>query len=470
VAIRFGTSGWRAVIGEDFTFDRLSLVVQAIANILRKEGPLSRGVVVGYDTRFLSKEFAEEASRVLSARRIPVFLASRDVPTPCISFTILHRKSLGGINISASHNPPEYNGIKFSPAYGGPAGVLVTTKIEKEIQKLLSNGKTRPPQESTSAKIHSFDPAPPYLAHLASLLRTRVLKKARLTFVVDCLNGTSRGYLDHFLKDHAGRISVLRNTLDPTFGGKRPDPVGENLSGLIREVRKTKAHLGLATDGDADRFGIVDRGGYFISPNDVISLLLEYLIETRPRAAKVARSLATTHRLDCIAEAHGMEVVETPVGFKYLGEILAGGECLLGAEESAGLSIQHHIPEKDGILACLLVAEMVASRRKSLREMLKHLARTYGPFYSTRIDLTLTESRKAKLLSHLAKETPDALGRFKILRCSRLDGFKFYLEKEGWVLLRPSGTEPLVRCYVEARSRKDLLSIQKGAETLLRKI
>ncbi|MBI4436658.1 MAG: phosphoglucomutase/phosphomannomutase family protein [Candidatus Omnitrophica bacterium] len=467
--IRFGTSGWRAIIAEEFTFDRLSLVVQAIANTLRKEGSLSKGIVVGYDTRFLSREFAEEAARVLSANKIPVFLSRRDVPTPCISFNILHRKTLGGINISASHNPAEYGGIKFSPAHGGPAGVEVTHKIEEEIQALVSpDGKERA-KEGKPAKIHPIDPAPPYLRHLASMLHVQELRKARLQVVVDCFNGTSRGYLDRFLRPYAGGLHLLRTTLDPTFGGRRPDPAGENLSGLIREVRKRRAHVGLATDGDADRFGIIDRGGHFIPPNDVISLVLEYLIETRPRATYVARSLATTHRVDLIAKHHGMEVVETPVGFKYIGEILSKGNCLLGAEESAGFSIQHHLPEKDGILATLLVAEMVACRRKSLREMLKALDKTYGPFYSTRIDLALAESSKRNLLRQLEEGAPGRLGKVKVLKCGRRDGFKFYLEKESWVLLRPSGTEPLLRVYLEARSRKDLVHLKMATERLIRK-
>ena len=236
----------------------------------------------------------------------------------------------------------------------------------------------------------------------------------------------------------------------------------------MQEVRRRKADLGLATDGDADRFGIVDRGGYFIGPNDVISLLLDYLIETRPRARYVARSLATTHRVDVIAERHGMEVVETPVGFKYLGEVFSRGNCLLAAEESAGLTIQRHVPEKDGILATLLVAEMVAVRKKSLREMLKSLTKTVGTFYWVRYDLDLTESSKTKLLSRLKKNVPDRIGRFKVLRQSRMDGFKFYLDKESWIAIRPSGTEPLVRLYIEARSKKDFEALAQASKRLIR--
>lgn len=470
MAIRFGTSGWRAIIGEEFTFERFSVVVQAIANTLRKGKGASRGVVVGYDTRFLSKEFADEAASVLSQNRIPVYLTNRDTPTPCIAFTILNRHAIGGINVSASHNPPEYGGIKFSPSHGGPAGVEVTGKIEEEIRRVMANGRRGSGSPKKSAKISSFDPAPPYLAHLASLLDTKTLKKAKLRVVVDCLNGTSRGYLDRFLKGRAKEITLLRDQRDPTFGGKRPDPSEENLTGLMQTVRRTKADLGLATDGDADRFGIVDRDGRFISPNDVISLVFEYLIETRPHAPYVARSLATTHRLDLIARAHGMERIETPVGFKYIGGVLAQGRCLLGAEESAGLSIRSHVPEKDGILACLLVAEMVARRKRSLRDMLKALDRKYGPFHSTRIDLALAESSKKTLLANLEKDPPERLGVRKVLKCARLDGFKLYLEKESWALLRPSGTEPLVRVYLEARSGKELVALRKAAERLIRRL
>ncbi len=469
MAIRFGTSGWRAVIAEEFTFARLALVVQAIANTLKQDGAVKRGVVVGYDTRFLSDAFAKEAAEVLASNGIPVLLSRRDVPTPCVAFTILRRKTLGGINLSASHNPPEYGGIKFSSSYGGPAGIEITRRIEEEIQKLLR--KKHPFNGSQHSKqIHDIDPAPPYLKHLAFLIDLKTLKRANLRLIVDCLNGTSRDYLDRFLKPVTAELTVLRNTLDPTFGGKRPDPVGENLSGLIREVRRRRADLGLATDGDADRFGIVDRNGLFIPPNDVISLLLEYLIETRPRAPLVARTLATTHRVDAIASAHGLEVEETPVGFKYIGEILSGGKCLLGAEESAGLSIQHHVPEKDGILACLLVAEMVASRRKSLREMMRSLNRKYGPFYSLRRDLALSPESKKRFLSHLAKEKIRRFGPFPVLRQGRMDGFKFYLEKENWILLRPSGTEPLIRLYIEGRSQKHVAELKRASERLIRRL
>ncbi len=456
-------------MADEFTFDRLALVVQAIANTLKENGSLSGGVVVGYDTRFLSRAFAEKAAEVLSSNQIPVFLASRDVPTPCISFAILHRKALGGINLSASHNPPEYGGIKFSPAYGGPAGVHVTKRIEAEIQKLLDGGKGLSRTASPSQVI-SFDPAPPYLRQLRSTIDVKALRKAKLNIVVDCLNGTSRGYLDRFLQPYTKKMEVLRATLDPMFGGKRPDPVKENLSGLIQRVQKGRAALGLATDLDADRFGIVDRGGYFIPPNDVLSLVLDYLIETRPRALSVARSLATTHRMDAIAKHHGLEVFETPVGFKYIGEILSKGECLLGGEESAGLSIRGHVPEKDGILACLLVAEMVARRRKSLREMMKTLTKRYGPFYATRLDLALTPSSKEKLLGRLASDSPDRIGLSRVSRCARTDGFKFYLERESWVLLRPSGTEPLIRVYLEGRSQKEVASLKKATEQLIRRL
>lgn len=466
MTIRFGTSGWRAIIADAFTFDRLGIVVQAIANVLRKENSPSRGIVVGYDTRFLSKAFAEEAARILAANRIPVFLAHRDVPTPCISFSILHRNALGAINISASHNPPEYGGIKFSSSYGGPAGMEVTGKIEEEIRKIQSRRKPFL-KNGKGAKISLFDPAPFYLSHLNRILHTRLLKRARLTVVVDCLNGTSRGYLDRFLKNKTSHLYLLRSTLDPTFGGRRPDPAKENLLGLLREVRRRKADLGLATDGDADRFGIVDRGGIFIPPNDVISLVFDYLIETRPLKRSVARTVATTHRLDAIARRHGMDVVETPVGFKYIGEALSRGGCLLGAEESAGLSIAHHVPEKDGILATLLVAEMVAIRRKSLREMLKRLNRTYGAFYSSRTDLSLSGPSKERLLSRLQKNPPDRMGGFKVVNVGRMDGFKFYLEKENWILLRPSGTEPLVRVYLESRSQKTLTKLKQIVERLI---
>ena len=467
MTIRFGTSGWRALLAEEFTFDRLALVVQAIADDLREQGLTGQQVAIGYDTRFLSKAFAHEAARILSLNQIRVLLADRDVPTPCLSFTILNRKLAGGLNLTASHNPPEYAGIKFSPASGGQASVEVTRRIEAKIHALQEQ-RWQVPKGKHDDAIERFDPAPEYRRHLTRLIRLRVIRKARLRVVVDCLGGTSRGYLDRLLKGVAASVDVLRQQPDPTFGWRRPEPVRENLSQLMQTVRRRRAHLGLATDGDADRFGVVDGDGTFVSPNDALGIAFEYLIETRGKAPVVARSVSTTRLLDAIASRNGIRVEQTPVGFKYLGEIISRGDCLLAGEESAGLSIQHHLPEKDGILACLLMAEIAAARRRSFKEMLKKLFKTYGSYYSTRIDLELETETKEAFLNQLKEEVPQAIGPFKVEREERLDGHKYELGNGRWLLLRPSGTEPLIRVYMETQAKKELGLLKQETEKFIR--
>ena len=466
MTIRFGTSGWRARLAEEFTFDRLALVVQAIAEDLLQQGLGDRPVAVGYDTRFLSKAFAEEAARILSFNRLKVLLADRDVPTPCLSFTILDRKLAGGVNLTASHNPPEDAGIKFSPETGGQASVEITKRIEARI-RALQNDHWQVPQGKDEKRIEVFDPAPAYRKRLSKLIRLHVIRKAHLRVVVDCLGGTSRDYLDRVLRPAVSSLEVLRDRPDPTFGWRRPEPSRGNLSQLMQTVRRKRAHLGLATDGDADRFGIVDRDGAFVSPNDAIALAFEYLIETRGKAKAVARSVSTTHLIDRIASRHGIQVLETPDGFKYLGEIIAKGDCLLAGEESAGLSIQGHLPEKDGILACLLLAEVAAYRRQSFRQMLKQLFKTYGSFYATRIDLDLDAATKEAFLQNLKEEGPRQIGPWKVEREQRLDGHKYFLGEGRWLLLRPSGTEPLIRVYMESQKKKELAVLKKETERFI---
>lgn len=481
-AIKFGTSGWRGIISDDFTFHNVRLVTEAIANYLHSEGIAKNGVVIGYDTRFLSKEFAITSYHILSQKGIPVWLTNRDTPTPVISYHIIKKKAGGGINFTASHNPPEYNGIKFSPSHGGPAEPEVTSKIEKEIDNLvnkldchvtsllaMTTGLSLRAIEKQSQKgtswhtIKPFNPAPQYLKHVKGLIRTDVLRKARLKVVIDCMHGTSRGYLDNLLKECGCSVKTLNTNLDPLFGGHRPEPAEENIIGLKNEVKGSGADIGLATDGDGDRFGIIDSDGTYITPNQVICLLFDYLVKTRnvrlggrPKMRNVARSVATTSMVDAIAQRHGIEVIETPVGFKFIGRLISEGDCIIGGEESGGLSIGGHLPEKDGILACLLVSEMVASVRRPIRDILKALYKEVGRFYGERLDIHLTQEAKDALLDRLNTNPPEKIAGTAVSRINRIDGFKFILIDGGWVLFRPSGTEPIVRIYLESSSSKKL--------------
>lgn len=428
--IRFGTSGWREIIGDEFTVENLSIVVQAIANYLKKQGGTKPGLIVGYDTRFMSDRFARIAADILAENNIPVFLTDRDTPTPVIAFHILKKKTLGAINITASHNLPQYNGIKFSTSYGGPASAEVTKEIEKEIEtaEKATEGK---------ASTNTFDPRPAYMKHLSKIVDMDAIKKLRIA--VDCMYGTSRGYLK-------GKI-VLHDTLNPNFGGSSPDPSEERL----KELKNAKAQLGLATDGDADRFGIIDKDGSYIPTNYILPLIFEHLLNTRKHSGGIVRSMPTTHLLDAIARKFDRKVYEVPVGFKYVGSTLVEKNAIMGCEESGGMTIFGHVPEKDGILACLLAAELVAYNKKPIVELIKEMWKRYGRFYNKRIDLRMKLEEKEALIFKLK------VSNYKTLPG---DNFKKDLPDGSWIMIRPSGTEPIVRCYLETTNPKKITPLE----------
>ncbi|MFQ5840127.1 MAG: phosphoglucomutase/phosphomannomutase family protein [Candidatus Methylomirabilales bacterium] len=468
--IHFGTSGWRGVIADEFTFAQVRIVIQAIADSLREDGLGRRGVVVGYDTRFLAEEFAREAVGVLAGNGIPVFWCIRDTPTPVLAYEITRRGAAGGINITASHNPPEYGGIKYSMANGGPAVPELTSRIERRANALLREPVVRTvslDRAEASGCLRRIDPRQAYLARLGELVDLAAIQRARLTLVIDPLYGTARDYLDALCRRAGCTVSTLHDWRDPLFGGGRPEPDGETLHELTRAVREEKAHLGLATDGDADRFGVVDADGQVIPPNQILALLLSHLITARGLTGGVARSVATSHFVDAVAARHGVEVFETPVGFKYIGELLTQGKIMLGGEESAGLTIRGHVPEKDGILACLLVAETVAmGGGQSLQAMVDRLKGEVGHFLTRRIDLKLTGEERRRMLEIFEMPPRQIAGR-AVRAVNRTDGMKLLLDDGSWLLLRPSGTEPLVRLYAEAPDEEGLKALEKAGREFL---
>ena len=468
-AMRFGTSGWRAVLAEEFTFANVRVVCQAIAAHLLQDGLGDRGVIVGYDGRFLGERFAQTAAEVVAGNGIPVQLCDRATPSPAVAFHVLQRRLAGGITISASHNPAEYNGVKFTPAWGGPALPETTAAIEQRADALVATGVVSAvPWEraQTEGLGHRFDPRPDYLAALERLVDLAAVRGARLTIVADPMYGAARGYLDDALRRAGVRVTVLHDRRDPYFGGRRPDPTAAALAELGETVQREGAALGLATDGDADRFGIVDRDGTPVEANLILALLLDYLAESRRWTGAVARSVATTQLIDRVAAARGLRVVETPVGFKYLGDLLARGEVLMGGEESAGLAIAQHVPDKDGILACLLVAEMVARTGQSLTHLLAGLFRRVGRLYAAREDVPLTETLRARLVAVMA-DPPPSFASARVVRVNRLDGCKLVLADGAWFLFRPSGTEPLVRCYAEGESPARVAALLEAGKNLV---
>src|SRR5574337_232749 len=426
-AITFGTSGWRGIIAEDFTFAGVRAVSQAIGEYVTAQGPGTQGrsVVVGYDTRFLSEAFAAEAAKTLAAQGIRVFLTERDAPTPVVAYEIIRRQTAGGIIVTASHNPPEWSGIKFSAAWGGPALPAATKQIETRANAILAARGVSPasamsPGEAAASRlIEPIDPRESYLERLRALVDLPTLRRARLKVVVDPLYGSARDYLDRLLLEAGCEVVILHDWRDPYFGGRSPEPSAEGLRDLASRVVATGAHLGLATDGDADRFGLVDADGSFLEPNYFLGLLLSHLVRARGWTGGVARSVATSHLVDAVARHFKIPVFETPVGFKYIGELIAEDKVVLGGEESAGLSVKGHVPEKDGILACLLAAELVASHGGGrLTDLLGALYAEVGTIVTKRLNYHLPSGAVERLRAKL-EDPPKRLADRAVIQVNR---------------------------------------------------
>jgi phosphoglucomutase len=462
--IKFGTSGWRAVMAEEFTFANVRRAVTGIARYVAAQKNSGARVIVGRDPRFLGETFCSMAAEILSAHGITPLMVAEPAPTPAFAYAVVQTRADGVINFTASHNPPEYNGIKFSTPDGCPALPEVTRKIEAEIQAgdvagafplvdLRANG-TAP---------ESLDVKPAYMKRLGEIVDLEVIRKANLNVCVDPMWGSARGYSDGLLRDAGVTVATVHDYRDVLFGGHAPEPDDLLLEDLRQEMRTTGAHIGIATDGDADRFGIVDADGTFLQPNYVIALLFDYLVESRGWKNGVAKSVATTNLINAIAKARGVELFETPVGFKYIGELIMQDKIAIGGEESAGLSIRHHVPEKDGLLAGLLCCEMVARRGKSLGEQLKALCNQVGSYYPQRQNFRLTPEVKEKFTEKLRFDPQEFCGR-GVSEVGRKDGLKLVFEDGSWVCYRLSGTEPVVRVYSEARSERGLEKLSEAAK------
>jgi len=456
--IKFGTSGWRGLIAEDFTFATVRLAMHAISEHVKSKAPHPT-VLVGYDTRFYSEEFSALAVRILQEHGIKTLLCDTFTPTPAVAYEIQRLKLDGAINFTASHNPAQYHGLKFSGADAGPALPEVTKDIEARAAKIVSghggNPYAEPDHDDKPPKAalgESVNLRANYLERINELVRFDVIREAYLSIAVDALHGCGAGYLDKVLVDHGVRVKAIRTDRDCLFEGSGPDVSEENLAKLSKTVKDSGANVGLATDGDADRFGIVDSDGTWIQPNLILALVYDYLVETRGWNMPAARSVASTQMVDAVAKSHGQITFQTPVGFKYIGQLIREDKIALGGEESAGLTIRGHVPEKDGILATLLVAEMTAARRASIREQLRATFKKLGrEFHPVRENLHLSDEQKANTIKKVAVDASTLLGR-KVVSVDRTDGAKFVFEDGSWMLVRLSGTEPIVRLYVEAES------------------
>lgn len=465
--LRFSTSGWRGILGDEFTHDRVRALTVAIAEHLRANGDAERGVVIGYDTRFMGADFARFTANTLASAGIRSFLCTQDCPTPAIVHAQLQRQAAGAFNFTASHNPHMYNGIKYYSDWGGQALPNEMDPIVARANAALVAAERSHPTAAVEGRIERIDPRDDYLDHLQSLIDLPAIAASGLGVAINSLYGTSRHYLAGILENAGVPVTAVHQQIDPYFGGLPPDPIPKNMADFVELVQATaQLDLGLATDGDADRYGIVDRDGTYVEPNYILALLYDYLIRRKGRTGGVARSAASSHLIDAVAHHHGMEVYETPVGFKWIGDHIVHGRILIGGEESAGLSVAGHLPEKDGILACLLVAEMVAVEGVSLKELLHDLYARVGRFYSRRQDLQLTPSLQRSIRQHL-DDPPTTLAGRKVVERVNTEGCKLILEDGSWVLFRHSSTEPVVRICAEAASEDALRAVMKGATHLI---
>jgi alpha-D-glucose phosphate-specific phosphoglucomutase len=473
-SIKFGTSGWRDIIARDFTFENVRVATQGIADYLNAElrnpSAAIHGrkpvLILGHDARFLGREFSLAAAEVLAANGITSLLCDHATPTPVISHTIRHLKAIGGINMTASHNPAEYQGLKFSTSNGAPATPEVTNQIEANIAKLQAAHWIFNAVQFGTFTCKEINPHAEYFKALKKFIKFDVIKKAKMKIAVELMYGTGRGYLDTLLEKCGVKITRFHDENNPLFGGIHPEPNAHGMEGVSKLVRSGKAQMGLGVDGDADRFGIVDKDGTWLTPNQILALALYHLKKNRGWTGAVVRTVPTSHQVDAVAKLLGVKVYETPVGFKYIGALMESEPIIVGGEESGGLSVKGHVPEKDGILACLLMAELVATEKKSLGQILKELAKQIGEFYSDRINIPIQPESKAAIMAKLGGGLQN-IGAFKVEKFITTDGYKFLLPNNEWVAFRASGTEPLFRCYIEAKSKVNLKKLDAACRQLL---
>ncbi|MCS7248795.1 MAG: phosphoglucomutase/phosphomannomutase family protein [Anaerolineales bacterium] len=465
--IHFGTDGWRAVISDTFTFHNLRNVAQAIADAIASgswenglEGfsiPNKNTVVVGFDTRFLSDRYAADVARVLAANGFTVYLAQSDAPTPAISYAVRHLGAIAGVMITASHNAPRYNGVKLKAYYGGSA----TAEQCRRVEVFLNHNEERARGPNLmdfelarqSGLIQRFNPIPAYGEHLRTLIDFDAIGENPQRVVVDSMYGSGRGVIKGFLQGSGCEVQEIRGEMNPGFGGIHPEPIRKHLGALAGAISTHMGNFGLATDGDADRIGAMDEEGRFVDPHKIMALALKYLVEERGWRGAVVRTVSTTSMIDRLARNYGLKVYETPVGFNHIAEYMLKEDILIGGEESGGMSIRGHIPEGDGILMGLLLIEIVAKSRRSLAELVDQLLKEVGPSYYDRLDLALNRPlSKERMKQALLGSAPAQIGGVAVVDVRSVDGIKYVLEDDSWLLIRPSGTEPVLRVYAEGRS------------------
>jgi phosphomannomutase len=480
MTIHFGTDGWRAVISDSFTFENVRLVAQAIADAVDSGSwtngtifdtpPEPHTMVVGYDTRFLSDRYALEVARVLAANDYTVYLAQSDAPTPVISYAVKNLKAIGGVMITASHNAPRYNGIKLKSALGNSALPEQCRRVEVYLNDNEERGRGPNLIEYEHARdqglIRKFNPIPAYYEHVRKLIDFDLIAENPQKFVIDSMYGSGRGVIRGILQGSGCEIQEIRGEMNPGFGGVHPEPIAKYLTPLAGAIGTGMGNFGLATDGDADRIGAMDERGNFVDPHKIMALALRHLVEKRGMTGAVVRTVSTTRMIDRLAKQYGLKLYETPVGFNHIAEYMMKEDVLIGGEESGGISFKGHIPEGDGPIMGLLLVEMVAAAKTSLYEMVEDLQKSVGPVVYERTDLRLKSPvAKDKMVQKLQDDAPQSIGGEKVVEVSVKDGVKYILADDSWLLIRPSGTEPVLRVYAEGRSEgmmKALLNYGEG--------
>jgi phosphomannomutase len=445
--IKFGTDGWRGVIAEDYTYENVRTVAHAIARYVVRGANPERGILVGYDTRFGSENFARVAAEAISATGTPVWLAAHAAPTPALSLMVRSRGASGGIQITASHNPYRWNGIKFKASYGSSASPTIVAQIEVELAKVLRDGV--PPLPPRKELIKSFEIHEPYLETIEKLVDWDRLRASKFRYVIDPMHGAGRGLLRELFRRHGIETDEIRGTRDPLFGGVNPEPIEPHVEALRQAVRKGRYDAGFALDGDADRIGAIDRDGNFVTPHQIFSILLWHLAGTRQLTGEVAKTFSTTKMIDKIAAKFGRKVWETPIGFKYICDRMLEGDILLGGEESGGIGTKLYLPERDATVNALLLAEVMAWHGKHLGELVAMLQGEFGEHHYGRVDLTLKSGQAERALAHFAGVKLNRFLDWPIARRENLDGIKIFLGDIGWVMVRASGTEHMLRVYSE---------------------
>jgi alpha-D-glucose phosphate-specific phosphoglucomutase len=457
MSIRFGTDGWRAVISDTFTFNNLRLVAQAIADYVRNEGANGPDpeVIIGFDTRFLSDRYATEVARVMAGNGIVAWLTRADAPTPAISYSVVEKEAAAGIMITASHNPPRYNGIKLKAYYGGAASPHQARRVEHYLEEAEAQGRGPNLMDYRLALeqglIQRIDPAWVYYAHLGQLIDLDVISNGELRVVADAMYGSGRGCIAEMLSRTRCQVHEIRGEMNPGFGGIHPEPIAQYLNALVAAIQAYHADVGLATDGDGDRIGAMDAHGAFVDPHHIFALALRYLVEKRGWRGKVVKTVSTTMMINRLAAQYGLPLIETPVGFNHIADHILEDDVLIGGEESGGLSIKGHIPEGDGVLMGLLLLEIMADARAPLSELVQEIQSVAGPACYERADLRLRHPVvKREMVTRLADNAPPTIAGMALQNVDTLDGVKYRFGDDSWLLIRPSGTEPVLRLYAEA--------------------